>query len=157
VLGDIRIKTNLFRRGFSSGNSFNQYGDVVSHLGMTAGEKLGGSSRRNYRYWEGINALNRFLRFAQKKNIAVFFTYPCFAASEYEKNRAAVNRLDQDIRRDLEIEVLGTFEGFILPNRYFLDTVYHLTAEGREERTRRLNQLLLDSPTAIEAIQLAQY
>lgn len=144
-LGDI-----IYKREY-----FNEYGDIVIDRVGRSAVKLGGSSKRKYRYWEGISRLNRFWAHANEKKVSVFFIYPCFASSEFEKNRSVMERLNEDIRRDLEIELLGGVRDFVFNDSVFLDTVYHLNAAGRAKRTQRVVELIRGNASAMTEVEVA--
>ncbi len=125
-----------------SRKSFNKFGDVTVHLNITPPKSLRDRENLTYHYWDGIDKLNNFYNYAQSKNVEVFFLYPCYSEVEYKKNKAVINRISEDISRNLNIEVLNTPSDFVFSDSLFFDTVYHLNKQGREERTRKLIALL---------------
>ncbi len=79
---------------------------------------------------------------AAAKGVKVFLTFCAFPSDEYERNRVQLERLDRSLRTHLLMPVIGAPSDFVLDYRYFSNTVYHLTMEGRSVRTSRLISLL---------------
>jgi hypothetical protein len=118
--------------------AFNKNGDVISHLGKPNNKQLNDRSRLVYRYWEGIENINKFCDFAASKNVGVFFVFPDYAISEYQRNTQSIHALESDLRKDLKAEIINSPADLVFADSCFFDTVYHLNKEGREQRTRKL-------------------
>lgn len=131
---------------------FNMYGDLVSHLQQPPPKELRQAKLLNYKYWDGIEILNDFYKYAQTKNVNVFFAFPNFASSEYKKNQMAINKLYDDIQKNLLIEVINTPEDLVLNDSLFYDTIYHLNSEGRELRTNKLIESIKKSTKALKCV-----
>ncbi|MEO6718908.1 MAG: hypothetical protein ABIN67_01040 [Ferruginibacter sp.] len=125
-----------------SREAFNRNGDVISHLNQPNNKQLNDRSRMVYRYWEGINAINQFYDFARTKNVTLFFVFPDYAASEYEKNKRAIAALESDLRKNLKAEIINSPGDLVFADSCFFDTVYHLNKLGREQRTEKLIELI---------------
>jgi hypothetical protein len=128
----LRANTIYTRSGFNSN------GDVISHLNKPNPDTFSTSSPIHYRFWEGIEVLNNFYEFAKSKRVNVFFLYPNYPASAYEKNKVAIRMLEADLKQNLKIEILNTPSDLVLPDSCFFDTEYHLNKQGRKERTRKV-------------------
>lgn len=126
-----------------SRNGFNKYGDVISHLNkVPSPKKLNGRMLFKYFYWDGINQLNEFHKYAKEKGVTVFFVYPNYCESQFNQNKNVINKLALDMSKDLKMEILNSPSDFVYPDSLFFDTVYHLNKEGREKRTKRMIELI---------------
>jgi hypothetical protein len=146
-------KTEVSMDEVYSKSSFNLYGDVVGHLDKRRPEKIKEAALLEYKYWDGIDALNDFYRFAKSKNISVFFLYPNFPESDYRKNIYVINKYAKDLNDNLLIEILNRPEDLVFPDSLFFDTNYHLNREGREIRTIKTIASIRNSPNAKKAIE----
>lgn len=125
-----------------SRKSFNQHGDVFTHLDLPAHKKLGSRSIFSPKRWAGIDAINSFAEFAQNKKIRVFFMYPSYAASEFASNKEVIGKLAENLAKYLRIEIVGTPADFVFDDALFYDSIYHLHKDGRQQRTRKIIELL---------------
>ena len=121
--------------------AFNDYGDVINHLDKIKPAALTSYHTLSYTKWKGIPAINKFNEFARSKNVRFFFLYPGYAASEYKKNLAAINGLQVDMAKYLQVAILNSPIEFVYADSLFFDTVYHLNKEGRQKRTLQLMEL----------------
>jgi len=123
-----------------SRNSFNQWGDVVSHLkknspGISPDKVYDLSSRNeNNEVFHYFNDVNRYIR---GKGALMIFTFPPFAESCYRRNEKSIEIIHQKIKHNSDIIIIDS------PcdkndDIYFFDNFYHLNAKGRMLRTRRL-------------------
>ena len=133
-------------------NGFNKFGDVISHIDQVPKKELSDRGIINYRYWKGIEILNDFYKYAQTKNVNVFFTFPNFPQSEYNKNDKCIEKLNNDILKNLKIEVLNSPKDMVLNDSLFYDTIYHLNGKGRELRTEKLIDSIKNSSKAKESL-----
>jgi len=126
-----------------SRESFNEYGDIEMSLTEIPQQNLKNDHILEYRYWEGISKLNIFYRDAESKGIQVFFVYPAYPESKYKKNLTAIRKLHQNMKQHLLFPILGNPEDFIFADSLFFDTTYHLITKGREKRTNKIINLLI--------------
>ncbi len=140
-------KNQVYSRG-----AFNEYGDAIAHLEKKSPNSLNGRKEYTYSYWAGINELNKFYNYAKSKNVTVFFLYPNFPVTEFERNKNAINKLSHDLSNNLKIEILNRPSSFMFSDSLFFDTVYHLNKKGREIRTTKLIELIKKSTKAQQAI-----
>ena len=131
-----------------SREAFNKYGDVVAHLEKAPPDELNDRGIMTYNYWYGISDLNDFYNYAKSQNVDVFFIYPNFPISEFQKNLLSINKLSIDLSKNLKIEILNKPSDFVFSDSLFFDTVYHLNKQGRELRTKKLIELLKKSTNA---------
>lgn len=135
-----------------SSRAFNKYGDFVAHLNLLPYEVLNDKANFNYKYWTGIDNLNKLYHFARSKNVAIYYVFPNYPLPEYEKNMNVLNRHFDDLYHNLEMEILNEPLDFIYENEYFYNTVYHLNKEGREKRTQKLIDLIKNNPELLKKI-----
>jgi hypothetical protein len=126
-----------YRRG-----GFNQDGDVVAHLTEDP-RGLKKDKEFAFRYREelvqqAISQINAFARSAEARGAKVFFSHPPLPDEVFERNRAMIDRLDNDMKARLSIPLLDSTEDLIFPIDHFFDTWYHLAAPGVEKRTTLL-------------------
>jgi hypothetical protein len=125
-----------------SRDAFNKYGDVISHLDKENKTSLSGKQVMEYEYWNKIEAINEFYNYASRMNTSVFYLFPTFAESQYEKNKEVISLLREDLDSDLKIDIINEPSTFVFNDSLFFDTVYHLNKNGREKRTVKMIQLL---------------
>ncbi len=131
-------KESVYRR-----NGFNASGDMVAHTQVATPNEI--------KKWESewdvegydkeIERLKEFYIAAEKKDVPVYLTYPCFAEYGYKKTQKELDILE-DYYAELPFPVLGKPEDFVYPDSLFFDTVYHLNKKGREVWNRDLEVLL---------------
>ena len=125
-----------------SRKSANADGDMVAHLEEKSPENLEIEPILKYEYWSAISAMNIFYEYAQKQQIKVFFSYPCYSETAFEQSKTAILLLEKDLKNNLKIPILSVPMHFIYPNSYFFDMHYHLTRQGRKKRTEDISKLL---------------
>lgn len=86
--------------------------------------------------------VNDFSRFAAARGASVVFVFPAYPREEFDLNRDMIKRYERYLKSYLEIPVLGRPEDFLFSLERFTNTVNHLTAEGKAERTKLLIRLL---------------
>ncbi len=121
---------------------FSPYGDVVGELNMPKPAELKDANIGKHDYTEGITLLNEFAASVRSRGASVYFVYPDYADSYFRKNTAAIDHLRAQYAKSLAIPIINTPADFVLNDSLFIDTVYHLTKAGREERTRRMISIL---------------
>ena len=126
--------------------SFNEYGDVVSHIG-----KKGMNPDSIYVAplppMEDFNAdtirdLNEIAERAEEVGAKAFFMFPSYIDGAYEINAAAIETLRSRLVKGMRIPIVGDARDFVYPKHYFFDTRYHLNEEGRRLRTERMIEIL---------------
>ncbi len=121
--------------GVYNRNGFNKYGDFNGHHDLYHDGELQQRFVIEYRYWEGIQELNRFYEIANSKNIHVFFVFPGYPISELERNREVIDRFADDLKQYLNFPIIGSPGAFTYDDSKFFDTVYHLNQEGAKKYT----------------------
>ena len=135
---------NSFNKVYNR-NAFNQYGDVVSHLSLKPSNILKDRGFFSQGNWGGIVILNELYRVAKSKKVNIFYLFPTYPESEYNKNEKVISALDIDLHKGLDMPILNKRTDFVYEDSLFFDTIYHLTKEGRSKRTADLIKLLKSS------------
>jgi hypothetical protein len=91
---------------------------------------------------QGYQQVNGFSRTISARGGRVFFVFPAYPREEFLLNREAVKQYERSLRAGLDMQVLGRPEDFLFPLDRFTNTVNHLTAEGKQARTKTLIRLL---------------
>jgi len=122
-----------------SRHAFNSYGDVVSHLDKARVKDIHGRIHlKEEDYGKCIDDLNDFYDYVLQHGGKVLFTFPSYPQTEYEKNLKPIKNFEQQLKDGLKIPIIMKPEDTVFPDSLFFDTVYHLTAEGREMRTDKV-------------------
>ena len=144
VLGDESVYTR---------SHFNVFGDFEGHHELEPRADLGQRFEFEYYFWEGIEPLNSFAQWAKKNNVTVYYIYPAYPKSEFRKNKNVIKKFDNDLQQYLKMKILGNPETFLMDEKYFYDSVYHLNKDGREIRTDLFLELLYKNQSVIETIK----
>ena len=153
LTGDTTIKENLY-----SSSAFNNYGDFVAHLNLPPIEVLNDKTNFKYIYWSGIDNLNKLNQYAKSKNVTIYYIFPNYPLSEFEKNKDVLNRHFDDLYNNLDMEILNKPLDFIYEDKYFFNTVYHLNKIGRDKRTKQLVEFIKNSPDVYDKVKaIANY
>ncbi len=128
--------------------SFNQFGDVVSHLGRRGinpdsifVKPLPPMADFNKGTLDDLNGISDE---AREQKAHAYFLFPSYIASSYDINVAAVDSLTNRLAAGMRMPILGTAKDFVYPGNYFFDTRFHLNEEGRRNRTLKLIEMLRD-------------
>jgi hypothetical protein len=126
--------------------SFNEYGDAVSHLqrrGMNPDsifvKPLPPAKTFNKRT---ITDLNSVADVARSRGAHAYYLFPSYIDRSYRINVASIDTLQGILRNQMRIPILGSPRDFVYPAKLFFDTRYHLTAEGRQLRTKEMIRIL---------------
>ena len=136
-------------------SGFNRSGDVINHLDKPAPRELLGRGPLPYVYWKGIEDINRFNAYAKTINVKVFFLFPTYCLSEYNRNKKVISQAAADLKKGLTMEILNSPTDFVYPDSLFFNTVYHLNRTGRQQRTEKLIQLIRSDARAQASIQFS--
>ncbi|HEY9785398.1 MAG TPA: hypothetical protein V6D17_08355 [Candidatus Obscuribacterales bacterium] len=120
-------------------SSFNQRGDVVAHKTLPApgfGEMKMTCAAEPDR--DAIDTINSFAEAAIKQHARVFLCPPCIPRKLYLENRSQLGALYKELSCELRVPILSSFDSYVLPDQFFYDTYYHLTAGGIDYRVRRM-------------------
>jgi len=123
-------------------SAFNNYGDVVAHIGQRSFYNAGLVKPFRYEPWKGIEAINAFYDFARESGVDVYYLFPCYPYSNFESNAGALHKITDAVKEGVHVPILNSESDFVYADSLFYDTKYHLTGEGRELRTERLIEIL---------------
>ena len=127
-------------------HSFNEYGDAISHLGRPG-------KNPDSIYVKPLPPMKEFNRDADEMlndiesraravKAHAYFTFPSYIDRSYAINIAAIDSLRRRIDHGTSMRLVGSPQLFVFPKNYFFDTRYHLNAQGRQVRTRKMIELL---------------
>jgi hypothetical protein len=126
--------------------SFNQYGDMMSHLGrksmkpeaIYAGELPAAKEFSR----AALEELNDIADAARSQGARVYFLFPSYMDRAYSNNASAIAALERRLAREMRIPILGTPKDFVYPSNWFFDTRYHLNELGRGPRTMKMIEIM---------------
>lgn len=121
---------------------FSKNGDLLGHLNNPQPKFDVPEISTNVEFSKQIKDLNDFEVFAKQKGITVFFTFPSYVESGYEKNMAVINKIEKQYRDNLNFTILGSSENSVMDDEFFFDSVFHPNVRGRKIFSSRLIQLL---------------
>lgn len=143
-----RILTPIKKSGTiyaHSRSTVNKYGDAVGYL-MYKKPGYDHCGRLEYERYEEIPTFNRFKQKMDSVGAKVYLVFPPFPQSDFDRNKDIFDRYYTDLKRTLKIPIFCTPEEMVFDDTLFFDTVYHLDKDGRELRTTKLINLLLQYP-----------
>ena len=151
-------KTAQFNTGYTESiytrDAFNEFGDVISHLDKPTPKTVGRRYKVEYSdYSKYITLINEFADYARSKGAYVFYLYPVYVRSEFNKYHAAIEAYDQQMRKSLRIPILNSIDTFVYDDQYFFDTVYHTNKDGRKMRTGTLIDIIMQVLPSIKEVQ----
>ena len=124
------------------GTKYNANGDFIGHLleASMSRRKITSIPYPVSNLQEEIFIfLEQFHHFAREKGAEVFFEAPASRVTNCKNTgETAMTNFFKTLVERTSIPVITPFEEVCLPDKYFFDTAYHLNAQGRELRTRRL-------------------
>lgn len=120
--------------------AFNEYGDIALY-------REGGYL--TFEYFtidvpevtkEGIRRINDFAAFCEKQGaVCLLSSYP-IAYGQYSPSAEEYQQFQQELEGMLEFEMISDYTDYLLDYSLFYDTLYHLSTEGAQVRTRQLIQ-----------------
>ncbi len=125
--------------------NFNEFGDLVIPLDEKKKSKLIGSGKQ-WKTIRNIASVETFRKLADKcKEVGaeLHLLFPCYPKTEFDKHKPGIRELKKKIKEELGfIHLVNEPGSFVYADKYFFDTIYHLTREGKELRTNTLIRLL---------------
>ncbi len=121
---------------------FAKNGDLLGHLNNPQPKFYVPEISNEVEFSKQIKDLNDFEAFARQKGATVFFTFPSYVESGFERNMPVIKKIEQQFRNDLKFSILGSPENSVMDDRFFYDNPFHLNAKGRKIFSSRLIQLL---------------
>lgn len=143
-----KVNTYLFGgsldevRNIFVGTKYDLNGDFIGHLQDTSTnqQKIPATPYPVSGIQEEIFVfLENFNRTAHEKGAQVYFEAPASRQSNCKATgKTSMANFFKTFKERSSIPLLTPLEDVCLPNKYFFDTEYHLNAQGRELRTKRL-------------------
>lgn len=124
-------------------SSYNENGDMVAHLNEPNKRPLKDNEELpKMMYNKEIEVMNKFVNLAEKRGASVFYCFPAYPKSEFEKNKTAIKIFEEQMMSNFKGKVLGSAEQNTYADDDFYDTIYHLNKNGREKRLKYLLAVL---------------
>jgi hypothetical protein len=124
------------------GTQYDAHGDFIGHLqqASTPRRKISFDPYPVSTLEEDIFVfLEEFNRMALARGAEVYFEAPASRKSNCDTTgETSLANFFKILEQKSSIPLLTPLEKVCIPDKYFFDSVYHLNAEGREWRTRRL-------------------
>lgn len=127
-------------------HSFNDRGDVISHLGRKGKDpdsiyvrELPPLKTFNSK---SIDDLNSVADQAKKAGARSYFMFPSYMVRAYALSDKDIDSLRARIGKDSRMPFVGTAKDFVFADSLFFDTRFHLTGQGRAIRTVRMIEIL---------------
>lgn len=128
-------------------HSFNQYGDMVAHLGRKGMDpdsiyvaELPPAKDFNR---HALVELNEIGDAATGAKAHAYFLFPSYIDRSYAINTSPIASLNDRLAKGMRgIRILGTPSDFVYPASWFFDTRYHLNQSGRGPRTAKMIEIL---------------
>jgi hypothetical protein len=127
-------------------HSFNQYGDVVSHLGKKSMnpdsiyvKELPPPKDFNRRT---LNELNEIGDASRERGAHAYFLFPSYIDRSFSINTGAIGWLTNRLSKGMNVPILGSASDFVYPSSWFFDTRFHLNELGRGPRTVKMIEIL---------------
>lgn len=128
-------------------NGFNAQGDLLSHLNNPPQLPLQHAELPPSIDISGIvEDLTEFSSWSAQHHILVYYAFPPYAASAYQKNQETVRQIEQEFRQIPGIRFVDTSADYVFADSLFFDSVYHLNQAGRYQRTKKLLAWLKNQP-----------
>jgi hypothetical protein len=117
---------------------FTPEGDLVSHLGIAWPYEREDGIVSDTIESEMITMMRDFAAEMAKRDVAVIVSYTPIIRYFYDEHQATLDEVHARITAAAPLVAPSPPKAFVYDEAYFFDTVYHLNAEGRPLRTKRL-------------------
>lgn len=124
---------------------FERHGDLTSHLGVAGAERLDdGLDASNLAFEEkSVELIEEFAKDMNSAGVPLLVSYTSTIRDYYERHGAALDAVHARIAASPVLIAPSSPADFVYERPLFFDTVYHLNAEGRPIRSRKLADDLL--------------
>jgi hypothetical protein len=125
-------------------SEFNEYGDFIGHLSKGHYGRIFDDTVFESLDIDDITyeITNEFAHYVEEQGASIYYIPIAHAKAFYNVNMEISDAFMPTLRANLDFPVLGDFKDFTLPDNQFYDAAEHTTAEGREQYTRRLIELI---------------
>lgn len=138
IIPTVDDTTSIFFR-----KAINEYGDLISHLNNPPVKVIPPAiidERISMRL--AIADMNAFYLKMKQRGVKVYYSYPSYALSSYERDKPIMNKLQNEFKNEARFPILGQLQDFVFADSLCQDMVYHLNGRGRDIRTQKLIDLL---------------
>jgi hypothetical protein len=133
--------SDYFRKGFS------EKGDLLAHLNNSPVRPLGDLEEiQNQDYSSEIKSINEFIANVEAKSGKVFWYYPSYSQTGFNKNKEALAFYENQIQKSVKCLKINYLQDDIYPDDCFYDTHFHLFGTCRIDRTQKLIKKLTKAP-----------
>ena len=146
--------------GIYRSDSFNEYGDIAverenNSINNAYDENMLVVTDSSLLNREFIDYVNDFVHDARKKGATVYFNYSPVNASAIRSSQVVRAQFENDLKEMLDCELLGSIEDYLIDERYFYDTNFHLNSAGAVYFSRMISlslkeKLGLEVSTSLE-------
>lgn len=123
-------------------SAFNQYGDIISHEKIHPIWEIGhlylSFAQDDSNLHTYIDIVNQFSERIAESGAKMGMLYPATPAPGDQKTQEMLSLMDEILRTELIIPVLGNPSEAWYSRDLFFDRLYHLSVEGRELNTQRI-------------------
>ncbi|PIY92208.1 MAG: hypothetical protein COY70_04570 [Candidatus Magasanikbacteria bacterium CG_4_10_14_0_8_um_filter_42_12] len=128
-------------------SSFTEYGDVRDSLYKTSEINFEGASQdmNIVSQWKTIREIQVFSKHVQSHGASIYFVFPPYPKSKYEYNSEFIEKFADMLRKNTDMNILGSPMSFTFSDDSFFNSDYHLTSFGKKEYTKRIIGLLKSS------------
>lgn len=160
-----RIKYNLDGNspdpvGVYRADSLNSYGDICVDIPNNIMNNGYDSNMEVYTDpslldEEFLGYVNEFAEYTRERGATLYFNYSPVNCLAIRSSQNARSEFEAELSKRLDCELLGTIEDYIIDERYFYDTNFHLNSDGAIYFSDMLvrsikEQLGLEATTSIE-------
>ena len=138
---NITKKGNILGTDCYSRNAFNEYGDNVFADGKADRYEFKPGDLEAYIPAVGdkcIKRVNQFNEYVKSKGATLVIGGFPIADGEYTPDHRIYSEFEKRLKEEVSCPVIFTCDDYYFDYDYFYDTVYHLTKEGAEIRTKTL-------------------
>jgi hypothetical protein len=139
-LSKLKLK-GFFSEGFVFYEDyFNRHGDMTKLFNIVRPyKKLDGYHWKFYTIMlkEYIKRFNKIERYMKSKGAKLLIMFCAFPAKEYLYNKKIIDAYYDELKSKTNITIVGRPAYFTYDYKYFSNTVYHLTTEGKKLHTAR--------------------
>ena len=133
--------------GIYRSDSFNEYGDIHVErenniMNNAYDENMLIVTDSTLFDSDFIDYVNDYIKFAEEKGATVYFNYSPVNAAAIRSSKAARAEFESSLKELVNCELLGTIEDYMIDERYFYDTNFHLNSAGAVYYSRILTLCL---------------
>ena len=89
-------------------------------------------------YSEEIRLMNKFNDEARNRGGQVFFSFPSFSKTLYDKHKKEIDFTISQIEENLSFPIITSHHDMLYSDEYLFDSPYHLRKEGVESRSTKI-------------------